>query len=215
MAPPPIWHIKRPRGIQKRLMSALEGLDGVLCIADDILVYGEGTTYQEAEKDHDRRLAALMECCSKKNIKLNQSILQFKLKQVKFMGNVKADRGMEADPDKIAAISAMTPPETKQVFSDSWEWPTISHPIVQTSAPLSGLSPNSPSQIPPSCGRRHKMTHLTKPNTSFPLHQCSNIMTSVKRSHFKSTQVKWAAPSFSPIVKDASNPYRVRTRLTC
>ena len=99
-----------PEEFQKRLMSALEGLDGVLCIADDILVYGEGTTYQESEKDHDRRLAALMECCSKKNMKLNQSILQFKLKQVKFMGNVKADRGMKADPDKLAAISAMAPP---------------------------------------------------------------------------------------------------------
>ena len=129
-------------------MSALEGLDGVLCIADDILVYGEGTTYQEAEKDYDRCLVAIMECCSKKNTKLNQSKLQFKLKQVKFMGNVITDRGMQADPDKIAAISAMAPPETKQVFSDSWEWPTISHPIVQTSAPLSGLSPTHQMRYP-------------------------------------------------------------------
>ena len=47
-------------------MAALEGLDGVLCIADDILVFGEGTTYQEAEQDHDCCLAALMERCSKK-----------------------------------------------------------------------------------------------------------------------------------------------------
>jgi len=55
-----------PEEFQKRLMAALEGLDGVLCIADDILVFGEGTTYQEAEQDHDRCLAALMERCSKK-----------------------------------------------------------------------------------------------------------------------------------------------------
>lgn len=75
-------------------MSALESLDGVLCIADDILVSGEGTTYQEAEKDHDRRLVMLMGRCSKKNIELIQSKLQFKLKQVKFMGNVMTDQGM-------------------------------------------------------------------------------------------------------------------------
>jgi len=56
-----------PEEFQKRLMSALEGLDGVLCIADNILVFREGTTYQEAEKDHDRRLVALIERCSKKN----------------------------------------------------------------------------------------------------------------------------------------------------
>ena len=65
-------------------MSALEGLDGVLCIADDIFVFGEGTTYEEAENDHDRRPVALMKRCSKKNIKLNQRKLQFKLKEVKF-----------------------------------------------------------------------------------------------------------------------------------
>ena len=82
-----------PKEFQKRFMSALEGLDGVLCIADDILVFGEGTTYSEAEKDHDHRLVALMEHCSKKNIKLNQSKLQFKLKQVKFMGNIITDQG--------------------------------------------------------------------------------------------------------------------------
>jgi len=80
MAPPPIWHIKRPRGISKA-PHVSSRLDVVLCIADDILVFGEGTTYQEAEKDHDRRLVAR----SKMNIKLNQSKLQFKLKQVKFI----------------------------------------------------------------------------------------------------------------------------------
>ena len=83
-----------PEEYQKCLMSALESLDGVLCIADDILVSGEGTTYQEAEKDHDRRLVMLMGRCSKKNIELIQSKLQFKLKQVKFMGNVMTDQGM-------------------------------------------------------------------------------------------------------------------------
>ena len=39
-----------PEEFQWRLMSALEGLDGVLCIADDILVHGEGTTYQDPRK---------------------------------------------------------------------------------------------------------------------------------------------------------------------
>ena len=75
-----------PEEFQKCLMSALEGLDGVLYIADDILVFGEGTTYQEAEEDHDRRLLALIERCSKKNIKLNQSKLQFKTKTSQIHG---------------------------------------------------------------------------------------------------------------------------------
>ena len=55
-----------PEEFQKRLMSALEGVDGVLCITDDILVFREGTTYQEAEKDHYRRLVALMSAAPKR-----------------------------------------------------------------------------------------------------------------------------------------------------
>ena len=100
-----------PEEFQTRLISALEGLDGILCIADDILVFGEGRTYQEAEKDHDRRFVALMERCSKKNIKLNQSKLEFKLKEV--MGNIITDQGMQADPDKVSVITAMAPPRNK------------------------------------------------------------------------------------------------------
>ena len=34
-----------------RLKTALEGLDGIVCIADDILVFGEGNDYAEAERD--------------------------------------------------------------------------------------------------------------------------------------------------------------------
>ena len=59
-----------PEEFQMRLNSALEGLEGIICIADDILVFGEGTDFTEAEKDHDRRFVVLMERCLKKNIKL-------------------------------------------------------------------------------------------------------------------------------------------------
>ena len=42
------------------------------CIADDILVFGgEGTTYQETEKGHNRRHVAVRDLCSKNNTKLN------------------------------------------------------------------------------------------------------------------------------------------------
>lgn len=48
---------------QMRLFSALEGLEGIICISDDILVFREGTDFTAAEKDHDRCFVALMECC--------------------------------------------------------------------------------------------------------------------------------------------------------
>ena len=62
-----------PEEFQMRLTTALEGLEGIKCIADDILVYGEGNDYEEAEKDLDRRFIALMERCHKPNIKMQQS----------------------------------------------------------------------------------------------------------------------------------------------
>lgn len=99
-----------PEEFQMRLTTALEGLEGIICIADDILVYGEGNDYKEAQKDHDRRFIALMERCHRKNIKLNAAKLQFKLKELKFMGTIISDQGMKPDPDKVAQ---MPPPENK------------------------------------------------------------------------------------------------------
>ena len=57
---------------QKRLMTALEGLSGTVCVTDDILVFGVGENDKEAETDHERKLEALLERCEKIGIKLNR-----------------------------------------------------------------------------------------------------------------------------------------------
>ena len=49
-----------PEVFQQRLDEALMGLDGVIVIVDDILVYGEGDSVEEAEADHDQRPHALL-----------------------------------------------------------------------------------------------------------------------------------------------------------
>ena len=63
---------------QKRLHQELEGLPGVRCIADDVLVYGA------RDVDHDRNLANFMCRCQQKGIKLNSQKLEFKCKEVPF-----------------------------------------------------------------------------------------------------------------------------------
>ena len=60
-----------------RLTAPLEGLDGIVCIAGDIVVYGEGDDIAEAERDHERRFIALMERCHQRNFKLNTQKLQY------------------------------------------------------------------------------------------------------------------------------------------
>ena len=97
-----------------RLIVALGGLESIICIADDILVFGEGTDFNEAEKDH--RFVVLMERCLPKNIKLNPTKLQSKLPEVKFMANIITAHGMKADPDKVTAITTMLKPRNKAVL---------------------------------------------------------------------------------------------------
>ena len=74
---------------------------------------GEGNTHAEAERDHDRRIVALMERCIAKNIKLNPNKLKFKMKDTLFMGHVISDTGMRPDPDKVSAITQMEKPRNK------------------------------------------------------------------------------------------------------
>ena len=50
-------------------MELVEGLNNIETIADDILVYGCGDSYDEAVADHDEKLIALLERCRERNFK--------------------------------------------------------------------------------------------------------------------------------------------------
>ena len=50
---------------------ALIGLKKVFAIADDIFIYGSGTTLKDAEKDHKINLSKVREKCKEQHIKLN------------------------------------------------------------------------------------------------------------------------------------------------
>ena len=99
-----------PEEFQRRLDDALEGLRGVKTIADDILVYGEGETHQEAERDHDENLRALMTRCREKQVKLNRQKLKFKQTEVSFMGHLITKDGLKPDPAKVKAVNEMPSP---------------------------------------------------------------------------------------------------------
>lgn len=102
-----------PEEFQMRLLMALEDLEGIICIVDDILVFGEGSTYVEAESSHDKRLLALLNRCLEKNIKLNAAKFRFKVREVRVLRHIITDVGMRANPDKVAAIRNM--PQTNGV----------------------------------------------------------------------------------------------------
>ena len=99
-----------PEEFQRRQHQVLEGLPGVLTIHDDILVYGEGETYEEASKDHDAKLHKLMERCRERNVKLNKDKMKLRLEQVPYIGHLLTSQGLKPDPDKVKAILEMPKP---------------------------------------------------------------------------------------------------------
>ena len=99
---------------QKGLCQALEGLTGVAAVADDILVYGVGDTFEEATIDHDAKLQALLECCRKVGIKLSKDKSQFGLREIQFLGHTITDQGLEADTSKVDALLKMQRPADKK-----------------------------------------------------------------------------------------------------
>ena len=96
---------------QSRLNEALEGLEGVLCIADDILIYGCGDNVEEAEKDHDNKLKAFLNRCRDTGIVLNKRKLKLRCSEVPFFGHRLTKDGLMADDEKTKAILQMPRPQ--------------------------------------------------------------------------------------------------------
>ena len=103
-----------PEEYQRRHSEVIKGLDGVANIADDTLVYGCGETIEEAEKDHDRKLIALLERCRQRNLKLNIKKLKFKQAEVQFMGHLLTREGTKPDKTKVDGIVSMPEPKDKK-----------------------------------------------------------------------------------------------------
>ena len=103
-----------PEEFQRRLDQALAGLNGCKTIADDILVFGCGANDDEAVKDHDENLIALLQRCREKGVKLNRGKLQLRLKEVAYMGHVLFAHGLQPNPEKFKAIREMPAPTDKQ-----------------------------------------------------------------------------------------------------
>ena len=71
---------------------------GVVCVADDILVYGD------SEEQHDSNLRNLLTKCSENGLTLNKEKSMFHTSQLNFLGHVVTDKGLRPDLKKVEAI---------------------------------------------------------------------------------------------------------------
>ena len=100
-----------PEVFQQRMVEALEGLNGVAVVADDVLIYGEGETMEQAKVDHDINLRKLMDRCRERKIKLNKEKIKLRKSELTYIGHVLTKNGLKADPRKIEAVKNMKSPD--------------------------------------------------------------------------------------------------------
>ena len=72
-----------------------------------------GNSKEEADRDHDKNVASLLEKCSKQDLRLSVKTLQFKSPSVTFIDHKLTNKGVEPDPAKTDAITNMPTPTDK------------------------------------------------------------------------------------------------------
>ncbi|XDV37818.1 hypothetical protein PO909_007359 [Leuciscus waleckii] len=93
-----------PELFQMRMCQILEGLDGVTCHMDDILIYGR------SPEEHDIRLDTALKRVQRAGLTHNRKKCEFAKTEFKFLGLKLSLAGLQPDPDKLAAVQNMREP---------------------------------------------------------------------------------------------------------
>lgn len=88
---------------QKRMHTILEGLEGVLCIINDVLVFSKN------QEQHDHRLHTELERFRLAHVTLKDNS-NFSQRCIKFAGHIVFDNGIDPDSDRLDAVRKMAPP---------------------------------------------------------------------------------------------------------
>ena len=95
---------------QSKLDSIFIGMEGVIGIADDMVIAGRD------EMEHDRNFLEFMEKCMENNLTLNLEKIQFKQTQVSFYGHCWSKHGISPDPKKIQVLKHTEFPPDKETM---------------------------------------------------------------------------------------------------
>ena len=97
-----------PEFFQRQMNKILGGMEGVVCMMDDILVVGKN------REEHDKRLREVLLKIESAGMTLNKSKCEFGVKEVKFLGHILSTKGISVDPEKERAIREMPPPTDRK-----------------------------------------------------------------------------------------------------
>lgn len=86
---------------QRRVDETYEGLEGVACIMDDIVVFGK------TKEEHDRNLRAMLSQTRERGLRLNPDKCHICVSEVSYFGHRLTANGLKPDPLKVKAIRNM------------------------------------------------------------------------------------------------------------
>ena len=133
----------------------LDGLEGVVCEMDDILVFGENQT------QHDKRLMDVLQRLEKCGVTLNSEKCEFSVRSVKFVGHIIGEDGISADPLKVKAIIEMDKPsnitELRRFLGMANQLSKFTIDLAETTKPLRDLLSKKMHGI----GLTHKIRHFS------------------------------------------------------
>lgn len=95
---------------QRKLDEALDNLDGVFSVVDDIIIAGCGPNVASAQRDNERRLANVLRRCEDRHITLNEDKQVTGLDEINFHGHRITRDGVKVDDGKVKAIREMPSP---------------------------------------------------------------------------------------------------------
>ena len=101
---PEVFQVK----VAQIIETCIEGIEGCLNSQDDILIRAD------SREEHDRRVHEVLSKVRASALKLNRSKCVFGITELKFLGHIIYERGIEPDPEKVSAIVDMPLPINKK-----------------------------------------------------------------------------------------------------
>ena len=87
-----------PEIFQREMQKILVGVENVVCQMDDILIYSESLG------EHEEKVREVLGKLQAAGVTLNKEKCQFGCTEVKFLGHLINEHGIQADPEKTSAI---------------------------------------------------------------------------------------------------------------
>ena len=110
-----------PEKFQRRLHDVLIGMEGVVNIANDIIVISRcAWSLEDTTKDHDHTVLNLLARLSQHNFKLNPDRIQCKTSTAQLMDHVLTPGGLRPTTEIVTAVLDMPQPQRRQPPAGSW-----------------------------------------------------------------------------------------------